>query len=161
MLICETKEENRRKFEDWRNALESKALKGVIKKTKIMRCAQDGVPKEAAVNPCSVCGKRVGVNSIHCATCGYWVHRRCSGVQRSLMRVAQGFVCKVCKAGGRKAAVEFRFKDVKLECVYEFAYLGDMLNDTGEVEQAVATRVRAAWMKFRELGGILLTRGRL
>ena len=27
-----------------------------------------------------------------------------------------------------------------------------MLNDTGGVEQAVATRVRAAWMKFRELG---------
>ena len=43
-------------------------------------------------------------------------------------------------------------KDVKLEYVYEFAYLGDMLNDTGG-----ATRVRAAWMKFRELGGILFT----
>ena len=40
-----------------------------------------------------------------------------------------------------------------------FAYLGDMLNDTGGVEQAVAARVRAAWMKFRELGGILCTRG--
>ena len=35
------------------------------------------------------------------------------------------------------------------------SYLGDMLNDTGEVEQAVAARVRAAWMKFRELGEIL------
>ena len=33
-----------------------------------------------------------------------------------------------------------------------------MLNDTGGVEQAVAARVRAAWMKFRELGGILCTR---
>ena len=48
---------------------------------------------------------------------------------------------------------------MKLECVYEFAYLGDMLNDTGGVEQAVAARVRAAWMKFRELGGILCMRG--
>ena len=57
------------------------------------------------------------------------------------MRVAQSFVCKVCRAGGRKAA-EFRLEDVKLECVYEFAYLGDMLNDTGGVEQAVAARVR-------------------
>ena len=45
--------------------------------------------------------------------------------------------------------------NVKLECVYEFAYLGDMLNDTGGVEQAVAARVRATWMKFSELGGIL------
>ena len=34
------------------------------------------------------------------------------------------FVCKVCRAGGRKATDEFRFEDVKLECVGEFAYLG-------------------------------------
>ena len=77
----------------------------------------------------------------------------------SLARVAQSFMCKVCRAGGRKAANEFRFKDVKLECVCEFAYLSDMLNDTGGVKQAVAARVRAAWMKFRELGGILYMRG--
>ena len=68
-------------------------------------------------------------------------------------------MCRVCRAGGIKAADEFHFKNVKLECVCEFAYLGDMLNDTGGVEQAVATRVRAAWMKFRELGGILCTQG--
>ena len=48
---------------------------------------------------------------------------------------------------------------VKLECVYEFAYLGNMLNDTGGAEQAVATRMRAAWMKFREFSGILCARG--
>ena len=53
------------------------------------------------------------------------------------MRVAQGFVCKMCRAGGRKAADEFHFEDVKLECVYEFVYLGEMLNDAGGVEQAV------------------------
>ena len=33
------------------------------------------------------------------------------------------------------------------------------MNDARGVEQAVAARVRAAWMKFRELGGILCTRG--
>ena len=87
----------------------------------------------------------------------YWVHGRCSGVRGSLATVAHGYVCKVCRAGRRKAADEFHFEDVKVECVYEFAYLGDMLKDTGGVEQAVATRVRAAWMKFRELGGILCT----
>ena len=48
------------------------------------------------------------------------------------------------------------FASKKLECVL---YLGNMLNDTGRVEQAVAARVRAAWMKFSELGGILCTRG--
>ena len=61
----------------------------------------------------------------------------------------------MCRAGGRKAADEFCFEVVKLECVCEFAYLGDMLNNTGGVGQAIAARVRAAWMKFRELSGIL------
>ena len=80
VLICETKEEARERFVAWQNALESKGLKVNISKMKFMRCARDGVSKEAAVDPCSVCGKRVGVNSIHCTACGYWVHRRCSGV---------------------------------------------------------------------------------
>ena len=75
------------------------------------------------------------------------------------MRVAHGFVCKVCRAGGRKAADEFCFEDVKLECVYEFAYLGVMLNYKGGVEQAVAARVRAAWMKFRVWWNIVYARG--
>ena len=80
--------------------------------------------------------------------------QECEEVWREWHRV----LCTVCRAGGRKAVDEFHFEDVKL-CVYEFVYLGDMLNDTGGVEHAVATRVRAAWMKFRELGEILCTRG--
>ena len=71
--------------------------------------------------------------------------------------MSHGFVCKMCRGGGRKAADEVCFKDVELECVGEFEYLGNMLNDTGKVGEAVAARVRAAWMKFRELGGILCT----
>ena len=68
VLICETKEEATQRFVAWRNALESKGLKVNLSKTKVMRCVRDGVPKEA-VDPCSVCGKMVGVNSIHCAAC--------------------------------------------------------------------------------------------
>ena len=70
--------------------------------------------------------------------------------------MSQGFVCKMCRGEGRKAVEKFCF-DVELDCVGEFAYLGDMLNDTDGVEQAVVARVRAAWMKFRELGGMLCT----
>ena len=47
VLICETKKEARQRFVAWRNALESKRLKVKISKTKVMRCAQDGVPKDA------------------------------------------------------------------------------------------------------------------
>ena len=62
-----------------------------------------------------------------------------------MARVAQGFVQKMCRGGGgRKAADDVRFEDVKLECVCEFVYLGNMLNDTDGVEQAVAARVTAA-----------------
>ena len=139
-----------------KDMVESTGCKVNISKTKCMGwCTKGG---SSGSRHC-VCGKRVGIKSIHCATCGYWVHGRCSGVQGSLARVAQGFVCKVCRAERRKAADEFHFEDVKLECVCEFAYLGDMLNDTGGMEQAVAARVRAVWMKVRELSGILCTRG--
>ena len=67
VLICDTKKEARRRFLARRNALESKGLKVNISKT-VMRCARDVAPKEEAVDPCSVCGKRVGVNPIQCAT---------------------------------------------------------------------------------------------
>ena len=90
--------------------LESKGLKVSISKTKVMRFARDGVLKEAAVDQCSVCGKMVGVNSIHCATCGYWVHGQCSEARESLARVAQGFVCKVCRAGEERQLMSFTSK---------------------------------------------------
>ena len=79
LVLIRKIEEARQRFVAWRNVLESKRLKVNISKMKVMRCAWDVAPKEAAVDPCSVCGKRVGVNSIHC-TCGYWVHRQCLGV---------------------------------------------------------------------------------
>ena len=115
VLICKTKEEARQRFVAWRNVLESKGLKVNISKMKVMRCAWDGVTKEAAVDPCSVCGKRVGVNSFHCATCGYWLHGRCSGVGGSLARVAQGYVCKVCRAGGKKVVWCAKCVELELE----------------------------------------------
>ena len=51
--------------------------------------------------------------------------------------------CAKYRGGGRKAADEFHFEDVELGCVCDFAYLDDMLNDTGRMEQAVAARMRA------------------
>ena len=41
--------------------------------------------------------------------------QKCEEVWRDWHRV----LCAVCRAGGRKAADEFHFEDVKLECVYE------------------------------------------
>ena len=55
VLICETKQKARQRSEGWKNVLESKGLKVNISNAKVMRCAQDVAPKEAAVDPCSVC----------------------------------------------------------------------------------------------------------
>ena len=57
VLICETKEEARQRFLAWRHAVEIKGLKVNISKMKVMKCACVVTPKEAAVDPCSVCGK--------------------------------------------------------------------------------------------------------
>ena len=99
----------------------------MISKKNVMRCAWDVAPKEVAVDSCSVCEKRVGVKPIHCTTCDYWVHGQSLGVVGSLAKVAQGFVCKVCRGEGRQAVDEFCFEDVELECVGKFLYLGDMV----------------------------------
>ena len=53
-LICETKKEAGRRFIALRNVLESKGLKVNISKMKVMRCAWDVAPQEAALDPCSV-----------------------------------------------------------------------------------------------------------
>jgi len=64
---------------------------------------------------------------------------------------------EVC--GCKKPTDEVRFEDIELKCIGVFAYLGNMFNDTGRAEQAMATRVRTACMKFREQSGLLCTRG--
>ena len=50
MLICETKEETRQTYVAWRNALARKGMKVNISQMKVMRCAWDVAPKEAAVD---------------------------------------------------------------------------------------------------------------
>ena len=68
-------------------------------------------------------------------------------------------MCAKCAEVEGERQLIFRFEDVELECAGEFAYLGNMLNDTGGVEQAVAARVRAAWMKFRAWWNIVYEMG--
>jgi len=75
-----------------------------------------------------------------------------------LVRADALFSCKTCHNRGRKGPGEFNFDDVDLECLGEFTYLGDVLNDGAGVERAVVGRARAAWTKFRELNGLLCTR---
>ena len=102
------------RFVAWRNALESKGLKVNISKTKVMRCAWDVAPKEAAVDKCSVCGKRVGVNSIYCAN----VATGCMGDVRECEEVWQEWhkvLCAKCvEVEGDRQLMSFALKIVSL-----------------------------------------------
>ena len=83
------------------------------------------------VDPCGLCGERVGCNSIQCMQYQGWVHRRCSDVpmQVSLLSCWDVFVCRTCL--GHNCSVEKlelkRGGDV-LEEVQKFCYLGDMIS---------------------------------
>ena len=43
--------------------------------------------------------------------------------------------------------------------VTQFCYLGDVLDSEGGAYRAVRSRVAAAWVKWREISGLLLNKG--
>jgi len=104
----------------------------------------------------------VGNNSIRCNKCGFLVHRRCSGVKGSLVKVEETFVCKSCErpAETRQSYNEGHAGTLVngIETVQSFCYLGDVLQSDGGCDIAVTERVRKGWFKFRELSGVLCNR---
>ena len=134
-----------------------------LTKTKVMKCQRSSVQSENAGKwPCSVCHKGVGRNSIRCNTCKNWVHKKCSGVKGKLLDDGN-FKCSTCTNGLPPVAEDCReislSDGAKLECVSRFCYLGDMLGEGGGCEEALRTRVKCAWGKFRELAPVLTSRG--
>ena len=80
----------------WENAVEGKGLRVNVDKTKGMQFLFGKKSSVLKVDPCCVCGERVGCNSIQCIKCPRWVHCRCSNVPRqvSLLSCRDVFVCK-------------------------------------------------------------------
>jgi len=162
VLMADSMEELQRKYKKWKDALECRGLRINVGKTKIM--IGDGVKHvcKSNIDPCAVCGKRVGRNSIKCNKCGFWVHGKCSGVKGSLLKWEETFVCNSCKR-----SIETRHScsegpadaDVNgIGIVQSFCYLGDVLQSDGGCDIAVNERVRKGWFKFRELSGVLCNR---
>ncbi|HXJ94687.1 MAG TPA: reverse transcriptase domain-containing protein [Terriglobia bacterium] len=167
VLMAESEEKLMDKLRRWRHGFEEKGLKVNVGKTKVMRCsAEPRVVRETVKFPCSICMKSVGSNSIRCVNCHLWVHKKCSGVKGPLKNDDE-YKCMKCKnletattevSAGRKENICLE-KDVSVECVEEFCYLGDMLGFSGGAGEASRMRVKCAWKKFRELSPILTTRG--
>ena len=92
---------------------------------------------------CGVHGRDVGRNSIQCTKCQKWVHRKCSGIKSSMIKVSKCFVCRGCT--DQPASVDRTSVDIsdgaRLELVDMFCYLGDMLSVDGDDDAAVEARV--------------------
>ena len=142
------------------NAVEGKGLRVNVDKTKGMQLSFGKKSSVSKVDPCGVCGERVGCNSIQCTKCQRWVHRRCSDVPRqvSLLSCWDIFVCRTCLCHNCSVVEKLEFKtgeDV-LEEVEKFCYLGDMISCFGGASEVVSARIGSAWKKFRELSGVLV-----
>ena len=148
------------KYKRWKNAVKGKGLRVNVDKTKGMQLSFGKKSSVSEVDPCGVCGERVGCNSIQCTKCQRWVHRRCSAVPRqvSLLSCRDILVCRTCLRHNCSVVEKLEFKtgeDV-LEEVEKFCYLGDMISCFGEASEAVSARIGSAWKKFRELSGVLV-----
>ena len=138
----------------WKSALESKGLRVNVGKTKGMGDLPS-VTRIVAVDPCGVCGTRVGRNSIMCTLCRKWVHGRCTGIRRSLSPHESSFQCSTCQTPAASDPAPRNSFD-ELESVSQFCYLGHTLHTTGDCEIAINERIKNAWFAFHNHGGNLL-----
>ena len=155
VLMADSMIELQAKYSKWKEALERKGLKVNVAKTKCMISGDSDKGETSRIDPCGVCGKRVGCNSILCKGCNLWVHRKCSGIKGQLYKVAGTFRCKTCVQDQiiNDVVVENMSNDI--EKVNNFVYLGDCLSSEGGCRKAIVMRVRAGWKKFRDLSGLL------
>ena len=129
-----------------------------MNKTKVMMSGERQKVRQKAVRwPCGVCSKGVGSNSLQCTSCQKWVHKKCSGIQGSMSKVAKSFICRGClnpvtSAGHTSVDIE---ASAKLELVNKFCYIVGMLSVDGDADAAVEARIRIGWNKFRQLVPLL------
>ena len=68
-----------------------------MNKTKVIISGERQMVRQKDVrSPCGVYCKGVGSNSIQCSRCQKWVHKKCSGIKGSLLKVAESFICRGC-----------------------------------------------------------------
>jgi len=109
--------------------------------------------------------KGAGNNSILCTKCNKWIHKRCNKIKERIETNVdfQCPRCSVCVKDTKNVVYDKRnlvlLKGVEFECADRFCYLGDMVSAGDDADLASQTRVRCAWIKFRELATILTARG--
>ena len=163
VITAESPDTLRQRLATWKQNFESKGLRMNMGKTKVMVSGPKlDILKDSGQNPCGVCRKGVGANSIFCHGCSHWVHHKpCSEIKGRLAE-DPSFRCSRCRGTARpidgRPLTEFTVGEDTLEVVESFCYLGDMILASGGCERAIITRVKSAWSKFHELLPILTSR---
>ena len=80
VLMSESIEHLKEKFLKWKEAIESKALKMNLKRTKVMVSGSKGEVLKCKVDSCAMYVERLQENSVMCTKCDKWVHGRCSKI---------------------------------------------------------------------------------
>ena len=97
-----------------------------MNKTKVMISGERQKPMQKAARwPCGVCGRGVGSNSIQCASCHKWVHKKCSGIKGSMYKVMKSFICRGCSnpvTSTGRSSVDI-IASANLAVVHKFCYL--------------------------------------
>ena len=125
VLMSESLEQLRERFQKWKRALEGRGLKVNVGKTKMMVSGKEGEITSNKIDPCGVCGKRVGSNAVCCTQCMKWMHGRCTKMKKVTCSSARDFVCRRCTdvEDGTEEPVEVLCDEV--ETVKGFCYLGE------------------------------------
>ena len=82
VIMSEDMEDLKKRFWNWKDALESKGLKVYTRKTKLMVSGSEGELFKSKIDPCGIYGKRVMANSVLCTKCGSWVYGKCAKIKR-------------------------------------------------------------------------------
>ena len=161
VIVSHSLADLQQRFDAWKSGMEAKGLRVNVGKTKFMTSGPDLNPLyKSGKNPCGVCLKGVGSNSIFCEGCKQWVHwTKCSEQPGKRAKAVPGFRCSRCLGTARSIHVQtderIYANGEPLESVDTFCYLGDTISAGGGCESAAITRARTAWGKYRDLQPIL------
>ena len=147
-IMAETLSELLEKFQVWKANLEFKGLRVMVDKTKILVSAHNAPkPFDKSKFSCGVCNKSVGINSIKCHACGFWVYKRCSNIKCRL-KPDNDFKCKKCRGEASNASIPdiepVVINGEEIEKVSSFWYLSDFFGQRGGCFDATTARIRSA-----------------
>ena len=153
-VMADSLEECIARLKVWKEGMERKGLRVNMKKTKLMVSGPRlDLLCDSGAFPCAVCRSGVGVNSIQCSQCMYWVHKKCSGV-RGRLAEDPDYVCPRCCDHARpidnRPVTQVDVDEMQLDVESNFCYLGDILCAGGGCKLATVTRYSTAWGKFKK-----------